>query len=84
MPTSDLTNCPGCGASWQGDPIPETSRKNFGGATHFKRQVAIYSREEDMTIAWMCPDCKRTFDRFTMKERISWPRSGGSQEGPGG
>lgn len=50
-------NCPKCGVSLLGDPIPEASREHFGGKTHFRRQVGIYSREQDRTVAWRCPDC---------------------------
>ena len=68
MAPHDVPNCPGCGASWQGEPSPEETRKHYGNATHFRREIAIYSRERDMTIAWKCPDCNRAFDRFTKKE----------------
>jgi rubredoxin len=64
--TSDPITCPGCGASWQGEAIPEASRPSFGGATHFRRCIAVYGPEVDRTVGWGCPDCKRLFDRVTL------------------
>lgn len=49
--------CPHCKANLLGDPIPEESREHFGDKTHFRRVIAIYSREQDRTVAWRCPDC---------------------------
>jgi uncharacterized C2H2 Zn-finger protein len=63
-----LKKCPGCGMSFQGDPIPKRDQEAFGGATHFERQIALYDRDQDMTIAYRCPDCAYTWDRFTGKE----------------
>lgn len=68
MTTLEVPDCPGCGASWIGDPIPDSARKSYGDATHFQRRIAVYSREQDMTVAWKCPDCGRVFDRFTLLE----------------
>jgi rubredoxin len=69
------TKCPGCGASWQGEPIPEASRKNNNGVTHFRRSIAIYNREEDRTVGWGCPDCGLIFDRDTLRPTgVSLPR----------
>jgi hypothetical protein len=65
--------CPLCGADLQGKPIPEASRQHYGGATHFSRKIGIYSRLLDMTVAWSCPDCGRTWDRSTGKEVFSVP-----------
>jgi len=50
-------NCPYCGASWVGDPIPEESQESYG-ATHFKREIGLYDMELDITIAFKCPDCE--------------------------
>ena len=61
------TTCPGCGVSWQGEPIPDASQKTHNGATHFQRSIAVYSREEDRTVGWGCPDCGLIFDRGTLQ-----------------
>lgn len=50
-------NCPICGVSLIGDPIPESSRHMYGDATHFRREIGIYSQERDCTVAYRCPDC---------------------------
>lgn len=54
--------CPHCGVSLQGDPIPEPSQPMYG-ATHFSRKIGIYSRETDRTVAWRCPDCEKEWPR---------------------
>jgi hypothetical protein len=52
------TTCPKC----QSDLLYE-----HGDAT-YSRLVAIYDRDRDMTVAWRCPDCGYTVDRFTNEE----------------
>lgn len=59
--------CPNCNADWRGKPIPKEHRHMFGNATHFKREIGIYDRDKDRTVALQCPDCKATFDRGTFK-----------------
>jgi Zn-finger nucleic acid-binding protein len=55
----ELDNCPHCKATLIDEPIPEEYReKYYGGATHFRREIGIYSRERDMTMYYICPDCK--------------------------
>ena len=54
---ADADNCPNCGTSLLDKPIPEESRHMYGGKTHFRRVIGIYSREQDRTVAWRCPDC---------------------------
>jgi hypothetical protein len=57
-------NCPFCGVSFQGDPIPEGLRAEYyGGSTHYSRLIAIYDRDRDRTVAWRCPDCHKEWDR---------------------
>jgi hypothetical protein len=55
--THDSTICPHCQANLVGDPIPEEHREDFGGATHFQRQIGI-ERDHDRIEAYQCPDCK--------------------------
>jgi hypothetical protein len=54
--------CPHCNTSLQGDPIPRESQEAYG-ATHFGRQIALYSRERDRTEGWKCPDCNHEWPR---------------------
>jgi len=61
---SELTNCPSCKVNLQGDPIPEASRETYGGSTHFKREIGIYDRDLDRTVAWRCPDCGHEWPRI--------------------
>jgi predicted RNA-binding Zn-ribbon protein involved in translation (DUF1610 family) len=63
-----MDSCPKCKTSFIGNPIPEKDRESFGNATHFKREIGIYSRKRDMTVEYQCPDCGYTWDRFTGKE----------------
>lgn len=58
-------NCPKCGVSFQGEPIPEKSRQDgsYGNSTHFSRVIGIYSRGMDRTTQWRCPDCGHVWDR---------------------
>lgn len=56
-------NCPHCGVSLQGEPIPEDQRgKWYGGATHYSRTIG-YSRH-DYVQFWICPDCGGTWNRW--------------------
>jgi len=50
---SEPLNCPHCGADW----------RNFQSGPPFKREVGVYSREQDRTTEWMCPDCKKSTPR---------------------
>lgn len=66
-------NCPACGTDLNGDLIWDTLAKRhsmdeadrfaaeYYGATRTQgrwgRQISIYSREKDRTVAYRCPDC---------------------------
>jgi len=63
----DLPNCPACGSSWQGEPIPEQMQYLFGGSKFFARVIAISSRRQDRVVAYQCPDCPTCWDRDTHK-----------------
>ncbi len=55
--TADSSTCPHCNASLIGELIPEEQRFMFNHTTHFRREIAIYDRDLDRTVAWQCPDC---------------------------
>lgn len=56
-------NCPHCGVSLIGDPIPEADRASgyYGESTHWKRQIGIV--ENDRVARWRCPDCGGEWSR---------------------
>jgi len=59
-------NCPKCGVSFIGEEIPEKSKKFYGKATHWRREIGIdggYIGVYDGIVAWRCPDCKHEFAR---------------------
>lgn len=61
---SEYDNCPKCGVSLQGDPIPEEEQHLFG-ATHFRREIGLEDPMLYDGIAWwQCPDCQHIWKRF--------------------
>ena len=81
--TDDHGRCPSCKADMNGGGIyahylaetgdpAEAARmaKMFGADEHhgqWGRQIAIYSREADRTVAWKCPDCGHEWDRLNRR-----------------
>ena len=62
--SAEVERCPACGADFQGEEIPEKNRRFYAeGTTHYSRLIGIYDLEEDMTVAWRCPDCKHQWPR---------------------
>jgi len=62
-----LDNCPKCGVSLIGDPIPEDIVEHYAG-THWRREIGIEVRGVyDGVLFWRCPDCEHEWDRFTGK-----------------
>jgi len=70
-------NCPHCGVSLLGEPIPVECRCGETcseacvkhpypkTATHFHREIGIeVSRIYDGVLYWMCPDCKHKWHRW--------------------
>jgi hypothetical protein len=71
--------CPNCNADLDGDSIWEHFFKETGdereatkiadmyGATRekgkFGRQIGLYDRDKDRTVAWKCPDCEHVWER---------------------
>lgn len=71
-----LESCPQCEVSWKDKPIPKESQWLFGNSKWFSRVIGIYSRNQDRTIAWQCPDCNTCWDRRTGERRQSFNLSG--------
>jgi len=64
-----LDNCPHCGVSLLGAPIPQASRDAgyYGAATHFRREVGNeVPWDFDGVLFWECPDCGGTWQRFDL------------------
>lgn len=60
-----MDNCPNCGVSWIGDPIPDDIAEHYSG-THWRREIGIsglFLGIYDGTVAIRCPDCKEEFPR---------------------
>jgi predicted RNA-binding Zn-ribbon protein involved in translation (DUF1610 family) len=55
--------CPFCGVSLIGKPIPKAIRAAYAPPYRWRREIAIYDREKDRTIAYKCPDCGKRWDR---------------------
>jgi hypothetical protein len=51
-------NCPHCGVSLLGDPIPEEWRSSYGG-THYKKEIGVEVPEKyDGVYYYYCRECK--------------------------
>lgn len=55
-----MSNCPHCGVSLIGDPIPE-GWSVYYGHTHWLRRIGIV--EDDRVVKWQCPDCGGEWER---------------------
>jgi len=50
-------NCPHCGVSLIGDPIPDDIKEHYS-STHWRREIGMeYPDKYDGVWEWMCPDC---------------------------
>lgn len=59
---SNPDNCPKCGVSLIGDPIPEMYLIHYGGSTHWRREIGLeYPELYDGVWEWQCPDCDHTW-----------------------
>jgi hypothetical protein len=64
-------NCPKCGISFKGDPIPKEHQEAFG-ATHFSKIIGI----EDPIVYdgiswWKCFSCEHVWKRFSWSPEYS-------------
>jgi len=71
-------NCPHCGNSLQGEPIPEEFRqKGHSGPpekapTHVDRTIGVVIRGVyDGVLFWQCPDCGGRWYRFPLTDRLT-------------
>ena len=55
--------CPECHADLWGDDIPEYEREHYQPPYKWRREIAIYDRDLDCTVAWKCPDCNHRWSR---------------------
>lgn len=51
--------CPARKADMRDKPIPQELRDKgyYGKSTHYSRVIGKYDRDQDRTVAWLCPDC---------------------------
>jgi len=62
-------DCPKCGKSWKGDPIPKEHHKHYSPPYFWSHLTGIEVRGKyDGVSYWQCPFCKTTWDRFTGDE----------------
>lgn len=54
-------NCPACGVSWIGNPIPDDLKKEYGNKSHFPRIVEVRDWKTNKITAYECPDCEESF-----------------------
>ena len=62
---SEHDNCPKCGVSLIGDPIPEKDLIHYSG-THWRREIGIDGGSVgiyDGVVALRCPDCEHEWAR---------------------
>jgi hypothetical protein len=54
-----MDNCPHCGVSLIGDPIPEDRQKYYSPPYFWRREIGVELPEKyDGVWYWQCPDCK--------------------------
>ena len=59
---SNLDNCPHCGATLVGDPIPVEAREHYSPPYFYRREIGIeYPALYDGVWEWACPDCEFTW-----------------------
>jgi len=73
-----LDNCPHCGVSLDGGPIPEELNKPYeyqgeidypyGKDARWRREIGMeYPEKYDGIWEWKCPDCKKTWPSEVQK-----------------
>lgn len=56
-----MNNCPLCGVSWIGNPIPDDLKKENGNRSHFSRLVQVLDWKSKRITGHECPDCGEEF-----------------------
>lgn len=55
-------NCPECGVSWIGNPIPDDLKKEYNNRSHFTKLVAVPAKNNfSKIVAYECPGCEFNF-----------------------
>lgn len=68
---TDYNECPNCGVSLQGEPIPERNQHWYGDKTHFGRTIGMEVRGVyDGVLYWFCPDCGWAWHRWEEGNRL--------------
>lgn len=57
-------NCPKCGISWDGGPIPLNIRKHYNKPYKWSKLIGMeYPGLRDGVYEWVCPRCGERFKR---------------------
>lgn len=63
-------NCPHCGVSLLGEPIPEKDLQHYSGR-YFKREIGVEDPDKyDGVYYYYCPDCKGEWGGYRALERV--------------
>jgi len=66
----EFGNCPKCGKSWDGGPIPEEYKEHHSPPYRYSLLIGLEDPKiYDGVSWWRCPHCGETFDRFKKKEK---------------
>lgn len=57
----NLSNCPACGVTLIGNPIPEELRKEYANRKHFTRLIECMDWTTKKLNGYECPDCGEFF-----------------------
>jgi ribosomal protein L32 len=63
----NLNNCPVCGVSLLGNPIPEEFRREHGNRKHYTRLVECIDWKTNRKTGYECPDCGEYFKNGQIK-----------------
>ena len=62
----DLSHCPHCASSQQGEKIAEKHLHYYNGLTHYSRTIGVnILGAYDGVLFWKCPDCNFAWQRWS-------------------
>lgn len=51
-------NCPNCNLNLIDKPIPQEYHEYHYPPYFYRKEIGIYDRDKDSTVAYRCPNCK--------------------------